>query len=157
MPYERLAAKLENATAIRSHSKNKAEEAWISEVEEELGLRLPPSYRWWLQNFGSAWLIGAHILSVGPPEHREYNDSDLIYYHRLNIEDADWREQFPHRLDLFVPDSDELYFFDTSAPDENGEFPVMCYDLMNGIIDVCAPTFADFLEMLIDERRSERQ
>ena len=22
----------------------------------------------------------------------------------------EWREQYPHRLDLFVPDEDELYF-----------------------------------------------
>ncbi|WP_411553613.1 hypothetical protein [Paenibacillus lautus] len=46
----------------------------------------------------------------------------------------EWREQYPHRLDLFVPDEDELYFFDTSAKDEQGEFPVMRYDLMNDLI-----------------------
>ncbi|MFC6647826.1 hypothetical protein [Paenibacillus rhizoplanae] len=56
-------------------------------------------------------------------------------------------------MDLFVPDSDELYYFDTSAPDEQGEFPVMRYDLMNDLIEEYAPTFAGFLEQLIDERK----
>ncbi|MCI1773221.1 MAG: hypothetical protein LKI04_04405 [Paenibacillus lautus] len=64
----------------------------------------------------------------------------------------EWREQYPHRLDLFVPDEDELYFFDTSAKDEQGEFPVIRYDLMNDLIEEYAPTFAGFLEQLIDKR-----
>ncbi|MGM1047408.1 MAG: hypothetical protein ACQEXX_14820 [Bacillota bacterium] len=51
-----------------------------------------------------------------------------------------------------MPDTDELYFFDTSARDEQGEFPVMCYDLMNVLIFEYAPSFAVFLEQLIDER-----
>lgn len=152
MPYERLAQKIEQSTAIKWHVNFRAEEAWIAEAEEELGHRLPPSYRWWLLNYGFARLSGSEIFSLHSPEHRDYADSDLIYNHRLHMEDDERREQFPHRLDLFVPDSDELYFFDTSAADEHGEFPVMCYDLMNGLIYVYAPTFADFLEKLIDER-----
>jgi hypothetical protein len=51
-----------------------------------------------------------------------------------------------------VPDSDEHYFFDTSTRDKQGEFPIMCYDLMNDMIDQYASTFAEFLERLIDER-----
>ncbi|ETT77135.1 cell wall assembly/cell proliferation coordinating protein, KNR4-like protein [Paenibacillus sp. FSL R7-277] len=43
--------------------------------------------------------------------------------------------------------------FDTSAPDERGEFPVIRYDLMNDLIEEYAPTFAGFLEQLIDERK----
>lgn len=65
--------------------------------------------------------------------------------------DEDWCRQYPNRLDIFVPDSDELYFFDTSSKDEQGDFPVMCYDLMNAMIYEYAPTFANFLEHLIDE------
>ncbi len=82
----------------------------------------------------------------------EYDDTDLLYIHRLNKAEEWWVSRFPHRLDLFVPDSDELYFFDTSSRDEQGEFPIMCYDLMNELIDTYASTFAEFLERLIDER-----
>jgi len=66
------------------------------------------------------------------------------------MDDENWCKQ--HRLELFIPDSDELYYFDTSSKDSDGEYKVMCYDLMNGIIYEYAPTFSDFLEKLIDER-----
>jgi len=150
--YERLVEKLNQTTAIRWFAGHGAEESWIPEVEEELGFRLPPSYRWWVLHYGSAHLSGTDILSVADPEHREYDHTDILYIHRLNQADEEWKAKFPGRVDLFVPDSDELYFFDTTTVDEKGEFPVMCYDLMNGIIDIYAPTFADFLEQLIDER-----
>jgi hypothetical protein len=150
--YERLADKLRTTSALKWFTGHGAEESWIVEVEEELGFSLPPSYRWWLVHYGNARLNGGDILTISAPEHREYADTDLLYIHRLNKAEEWWVARFPHRLDLFVPDSDELYFFDTSARDEQGEFPVMCYDLMNGIIDTYALTFAEFLEQLIDER-----
>ncbi|MFX3636138.1 MAG: SMI1/KNR4 family protein [Candidatus Pristimantibacillus sp.] len=101
---------------------------------------------------GDAGLNGGNILTIAAPEHREYFDGDLLYIHRLNKAEEWWVGRFPHRMDLFMPDSDELYFFDTSTRDKQGEFPIMCYDLMNDLIDLYASTFAEFLERLIDER-----
>ncbi|GBF77404.1 hypothetical protein PA598K_05953, partial [Paenibacillus sp. 598K] len=150
--YERLLEKLNQTKAIRWFPNKGAEEAAIVEVEQELGYALPPSYRWWARHVNSGYMNGGNILCIGPSEYRDLNDSDLLYIHRLNVEDADWRAQFPHRLDLFVPDADELFFFDTSKADTEGEFPVMCYDLMNADIYEYAPTFAAFLGQLIDER-----
>ncbi|TVX89874.1 SMI1/KNR4 family protein [Paenibacillus agilis] len=150
--YERLAEKLKTTSALKWFSGHGAEESWIVEVEEELGFRLPPSYRWWLIHYGNARLGDGNILTICSPEHREYADTDILYMHRLNKEE-DWLvERFPNRLDLFVPDSDELYYFDTASRDEQGEFPVIRYDLMNDMIDTYALTFAEFLEQLIDER-----
>ncbi|MFS0838738.1 SMI1/KNR4 family protein [Paenibacillus sp. 1P03SA] len=150
--YERLADKLKTTSALKWFPGHGAEESWITEVEEELGFRLPPSYRWWLTHYGNARLSGANILTVVSPEHREYDDSDILYLHRLNQAEEWLVSRFPHRLDLFVPDGDELYYFDTSVSDEQGEFPIMRYDLMNDLIDTYALTFAEFLEQLIDER-----
>lgn len=150
--YERLAEKLENPAGIKWFKGRGAEDAWIVDAEAELDLTLPPSYCWWLKNYGNAHLSGTWILNLAPPELREYVDTDILYIHRLNIADEEWRNKFPNRLDLFVPDEDELYYFDTSARDEQGEFPVMCYDLMNDMIFEYAPSFAAFLEQLIDKR-----
>ncbi|GKU77214.1 SMI1/KNR4 family protein [Paenibacillus sp. L3-i20] len=150
--YERLTDKLKTTTAIKWFPGHGAEERWIVEVEEELGFRLPPSYRWWLTHYGNARLGDGSILAITDPEHREYVDTDILYIHRLNQAEDWWVARFPNRLDLYVPDSDELYFFDTSFRDEQGEMPVMCYDLMNDMIDIYASTFAEFLEQLIDER-----
>lgn len=151
--YEHLTEKLSKPSAIRWFPGHGAEESWIAEAEAELGFKLPPSYRWWLIHYGNGGLGDGHILTLVAPEHREYTDSDLLYIHRLNLAEDWWVARFPHRMDLFVPDSDELYYFDTSAPDVQGEFPVMRYDLMNDLIEEYAPTFAGFLEQLIDERK----
>ncbi|GKU77217.1 hypothetical protein L3i20_v216140 [Paenibacillus sp. L3-i20] len=97
-------------------------------------------------------MSGGNILAIAAPEHRENYDGDLLYIYRLNKAEEWWLSRFPHRMDLFVPDSDELYSFDTSTRDEQGEFPIMYYDLMNDLIDKYASTFAEFLERLIDER-----
>jgi len=149
--YGCLKDKLNTTSSLKWSPGRGAEEEWIAEVEEELRFSLPPSYRWWVKHYGNARLHGAYILSIGSPEHREYDDSDLLYIHRLNLAEDWWVSQFPHRIDLFVPDGDELYFFDTSVRDEQGEFPIMRYDLMNDLIDTYASTFATFLERLIDE------
>lgn len=111
-------------------------------MEEELGFRLPPSYRWCLVHYGNARLDGANILMIAPPEHREYDDTDLLYIHRLNKPEGWWASQFPYIL----------YYFDTSSRGEQGEFSIMCYDLMKGLIDTYASSFSEFLERLIDER-----
>ncbi|WP_214627023.1 SMI1/KNR4 family protein [Paenibacillus agaridevorans] len=150
--YERLAEKLKTTSALKWFPGRGAEESWIAEVEEELGFRLPPSYRWWLAHYGNARLSGGEILTIAPPEYRDEYDGDLLYIHRLNKAEEWLVSRFPHRLDVFVPDSDELYYFDTSTRDAQGEFPIMCYDLMNNLIDTYASTFAEFLERLIDER-----
>ncbi|GBG07030.1 hypothetical protein PAT3040_01578 [Paenibacillus agaridevorans] len=150
--YENLAEKLKTTSALKWFPGHGAEESWIVEVEEELGFRLPPSYRWWLAHYGNARLNGGEILTIAPPEYRDEYDGDLLYIHRLNKAEEWLVSRFPHRLDVFVPDSDELYYFDTSTRDAQGEFPIMCYDLMNDLIDTYASTFAEFLERLIDER-----
>jgi hypothetical protein len=79
-------------------------------------------------------------------------DGDLLYLHRLN-QAEDWLvSRFPHRLDVFVPDADELYYFDTATADPQGELPIMRYDLINDDSELYTATFAEFLERLIDER-----
>ncbi|KPN95971.1 SMI1/KNR4 family protein [Lysinibacillus sp. ZYM-1] len=151
--YERLAAKLAHTTSIKWYPRHGVKDNWIIDAEAELGFQLPPSYCWWLKNYGNARLNGGNILTLCQPEYRDIDDSDILYIHRLNLADEDWYRAYPNRLDLFVPDSDELYFFDLSAKDEHREFPVMCYDLMNDMIYQYAPTFSDFLERLLDEHK----
>jgi len=143
--YNRLMEKLEQTTAIKWFSGRGVEENWIKEAEEELGFTLPPSYCWWLRNYGNAFLDGSYILTLTSPEFRDI----LVMIFSIFI--------VPMRLmrisvNSILIGSDELYYFDTSSKDSDGEFKIMCYDLMNGIIYEYAPTFADFLEKLIGER-----
>lgn len=143
--YNRLMEKLEQTTAIKWFSGRGVEKNWIKEAEEELGFTLPPSYCWWLRNYGNAFLDGSYILTLTSPEFRDI----LVMIFSIFI--------VPMRLmrisvNSILIGSDELYYFDTSSKDSDSEFKIMCYDLMNGIIYEYAPTFADFLEKLIGER-----
>jgi antitoxin YobK len=88
--YERLAEKLKTTSALKWFPGHGAEESWIAEAEEELGFCLPPSYRWWLVHYGNARLGDGNILAIAAPEHREYNDGDLLYIHRLNKAEEWW-------------------------------------------------------------------
>ncbi len=150
--YARLAEMLASTTAIKWFPGHDVEDDWIVEAEVELGFSLPPSYCWWLKNYGNGQLNGGSILTIGQPAYRDIDHTDILYIHRLNLADKDWCKQYPNRLDLFVPDADELYFFNTSSKDEHGEFSVMCFDLLNDMIYEYASTFSKFLEKLMDER-----
>lgn len=113
-----------------------AYERAISFILSLLRKGFPKSYKIKLNHYGNARLDGANILMIAPPECREYDDTDLLYIHRLNNAEGWWASQFPYIL----------YYFDTSSGDEQGEFSIMCYDLMKGLIDTYASSFAEFLE-----------
>jgi hypothetical protein len=146
--YTSLIEKLAHTKALKWFPNRQVEESWIVEVEQELGFLLPPSYRWWLLNYGQAMLSGTAILTITSSEHREYTDTDILYIYRL----ADEQAKQEGKLELFVPDEDMLYYFDTRSADESGEFKVMCLDYFNGEPEVYANSFAEFLEKLIDQR-----
>lgn len=150
--YTSLQEKLEQTTAIKWFPGHIVENSWIAAAEQELGYCLPPSYCWWLKNYGNGGLSGSHIFTLAAPEFQEIADDDLLYNYRLDIHNEHWQQNFPQSLRLFVPDSDELYFFDVSSRDEQDELKVMCFDLANGDVFEYASNFAQFLEQLIDER-----
>ncbi|OWA37304.1 hypothetical protein B9G55_04365 [Saccharibacillus sp. O16] len=151
--YETLSQRLDRFPGSKRRTMESVEPAWIAEAEAELGYRLPDSYIWWLQEFGSFTVSGSWIYTLVPPEHRDLADDDLLYNHRLNIA-ADWRPA--GRLYIFTPDADEDFYFDVSAPiTEAGvpvEYPVMRFDHLMGEAELYADSFAGFLEQLLQER-----
>lgn len=145
--YEQLEQKLSSG-AIRWHPGAGVMEEWITDAEREIGLPLPPSYRWWLKKYGNAEVGGAEILTLAPPEFRDDADTDIVYIHRLNAANPSYPEG---RLYVFQPNTEETYYFDTAHPSPDGEYPVMRDDYLGGESEVYAATFAEFLERLIDE------
>lgn len=146
--YTSLIEKLAHTKALKWFPNHQVQESWIVEVEQELGFSLPPSYRWWLLNYGQAMLSGTGILTITSSEHRDYTDTDILYIYRL----ADEQAKQEGKLELFIPDEDEYYYFDTRMADARGEFKVMRLDYFNGEPEVYADSFAEFLEKLIDQR-----
>ncbi|ASA22499.1 SMI1/KNR4 family protein [Paenibacillus donghaensis] len=104
--YRSLQEKLEHTAVLKWHRGHGVKEEWITAAEQELGYSLPESYKWWLREYGNARLDGAEILTLAPPEFREYADSDLLYNDRLDRQNS-W---FPEgRLSLLMNGITEIY------------------------------------------------
>jgi antitoxin YobK len=147
--FDSLRALIERADFFQAGSAGEVEPSWIDAAEEELGYPLPPSYCWWLENYGTGQLDGHPICTLAPPEFRDDADSDLIYTFRTNSTNGIGGA---NKLFFWEPNGDERFFFDTSKPDASGEFPVYVEDLVQGEDRQYAKTFAEFLEQEILHR-----
>lgn len=118
---------------------------WIMRAEQNLGFKLPPSYRWWLKNFGGGEIHGEEIYSV-----YEIDDvkggGDIVYMHDVNL-----RNGTAQVNELFVsePSGDESFYFrlDEGLPD--GEFPIYVFDYVNNEHQKYADNFFEFLKKRI--------
>jgi len=118
-------------------------QAWIQQVEAILG-PLPPSYRWWLSEYGAGTLGGGWIASIAPPDLRGHVDDDLTAPGRL----VDGRLCF-----YAEPDCGDSYHFvhpgrrssGTAAP---AEWPVVRCDVF-GDEEPFAESFAGFLAVSV--------
>ena len=92
-------------------------ETAILNAESELNVRFPPSYRWWLLNFGGGQLgqdlvFGIDEAEIGAPDVTKLNKTDLVDGLRQS-----------HEI-MFYIGNEERFFFDTSRRTALGEFPI---------------------------------
>ncbi|MGW0432665.1 hypothetical protein ACWDV4_08980 [Micromonospora sp. NPDC003197] len=73
---------IEGSPILSTYPGRGVPEEWICEVETVVG-PLPPSYRWWLVEYGSGTLGGAGIATIAPPNLRVHADDDLTAPGRL--------------------------------------------------------------------------
>jgi len=73
-------------------------------------------------------------------------DDDLVYNARLVEENG-----FPPEglIPIFVPESDEAFYFDTREGLRDGEYPILRYDYSAGEFEFSSPSFFDFLMELV--------
>jgi hypothetical protein len=123
-------------------------EAIIADAEQHLGLRFPPSYRWWLAEYGAGYLGGYELQSLLPQPIAE-RDSDLPLVG--DIVDTAGRNAASvlrpaHLLELLSYEGDEVYFFDTARRSAAEEWPVVClHSGTQEVVDV-AGSFREWLE-----------
>ncbi|GHA70174.1 SMI1/KNR4 family protein [Cognatilysobacter bugurensis] len=146
--YEQLQEKISSTDVIRWHPGQEVEDEWIADAEQELGVRLPPSYKWWLKTFGSGAVGGSEILTLAPPEFRDDADADLVYIHRLNRANPNWPEG---RIFILQTSPEEVFYFDLGDVSANGEYAVFREDVFGAKPERYADSFSQFLERLIDE------
>jgi hypothetical protein len=145
-PHERLAALI--AQSARAKFGRGVSEEVIADAERHLGMSFPPSYRWWLMNYGGGYLgscelQGLFLEMIDSSEPDLPLIGDLVYLADLNA----MRPAHPkHLLEILSYEGDEVYFLDTARPNANGEYPVIGrYPSVDELQDV-AIDFAAFLE-----------
>lgn len=120
----------------------------ITDAERHFGIAFPPSYRWWLSNYGAGYVGGYELQGLFPEmiadrEPEVQLIGDVVYLAGLRAK----RSPNPgHLLEILSYEGDEAYFLDTARRGPDGEFPVVCrYAGSDELVDV-APDFAAFLE-----------
>jgi antitoxin YobK len=121
---------------------------WIQKAERELGLQLPPSYKWWLKKYGGGSIERAEIYSIYEMGFEDAVPGDIVYVAITNRENGLFDKE---KLFICEPGTDEAWYFDTSQKDDAGEYPVYLYDYTDGSSFLYAENFVEFLLTKIQE------
>jgi hypothetical protein len=117
----------------------------VVELEKALHIRMPPTYRVFLTHFGAMGIAGSTISGIqeGKPLSKE---TGWVYGDTLRLR-AD--SELPKHLLVVQTDEDAPYCLDTSAAEDDEEFPMICYELDTQYVTRLADNFgAWFLEWL---------
>ena len=143
--YNILAKKIEESKRIvefRDFGDGTSQE-WITRAEERLGITFPPSYVWWLKNYGGGEILGEEIFSIYEMDFDTVVGGDIVYMNEL------YRKKNFKPTDIIISTTDrgEVFYFKTDEKDDENEYPVY----LNITKIKYAENFADFLKKRIDE------
>lgn len=112
----------------------------IGIVEKRLMLPLPPSYIWWLKNYGGGEILGDEVFSVYGEGFDSIPGGDITYMYQSYLSDDLIR---PYMLPIMG--GSDLYYLDTRHRDVFGEYPVYKLNRESKYAD----NFLDFLKKQI--------
>lgn len=117
---------------------------WIEKAQVQLDVKFPPSYVWWLKNYGGGQINGEEIYSIYELDFDTVVGGDIVYINELNRKNG-----FSTAEQLVIQETDqgETYYFDLNQLNENGENPI--YNEVTG--DKYADDFLHFIEQKIKE------
>lgn len=148
--YEELKAELDSGRVVRFAPGQQIPAEWIVRAEERLGVKFPPSYRWWLETYGGGAFGDQDVFTILQLEFEDACGPDIVYQSENNVANGTAIE---NGLVVFQPESsDELYYFDLSSPSGSGEYPVMRWDMESGTTERFAPSFDQFMLKLVRQR-----
>lgn len=117
---------------------------WIQKAQERLSVRFPPSYVWWLKNYGGGEIDGDEVFSIYEMDFDTVIGGDIVYINELARKNGFVKD---NELILLHSDLGEDYCFDLSQIDEDGESPVLKYPPMKKYAD----NFFDFLVKRLED------
>lgn len=119
---------------------------WIQRAEARLGVAFPPSYRWWLRNYGSGTIYGDEVYSVYGLDFDAISGGDVVHMNELDRT----REGLPPaHLRIMVDYLGQHYFLNLSLATGASEAPV--YVSAGEETQWYAASFFDFLAKQLTE------
>lgn len=112
----------------------------IIETEQILGAKLPPSYVWFLLNYGGGTVHGDEILSIS----KKYDEKDMSDIASVTLDYRRRNYLADHEIAFCLTDFGETFLMDTSRKSAEGEF-IIVRELDGERKDVAS----DFIEFLI--------
>lgn len=132
--YEHLRILINNASTVNfSDFGDGVSDAAINFIDNKFGNVLPPSYKWWLKNYGGGEIGGEEIYSVYENLPEGVDAGDIFQM---------WSKS-NDKTKILLCDSnvDGFFYFDTSVATDDGELPVFSHASNK----IYAENFIDFL------------
>lgn len=142
--YENLVRLIEEKGVAFGRFGDGVSEEAIAGAETDLGLRLPPSYRWWLRNYGGGQIGGDIVYGIDEESDGRADIRELVK------SDGERSLQSCRQLTICIG-NEESFCVDLSCLDDEGESPVLWVDGDSGGAYPYASSFAAFLERRIRE------
>ena len=120
----------------------------IEETEQRLGVKLPPSYIWFLKTYGVGTIFGDDIYAIS----RSFSDQDMFDVASKTIADRNQGFLNDNEIAICTTDFGEQFVMDTSTKSEDGEYPVV--RKMGDVRTQVADSFVGFLGRYIGEKIS---
>ena len=129
---------------------NAPSDTWIERAECDLGVKLPPSYIWFLKNYGGGEIHGDEIFSIYEIPFDEASGGDVVFQ---TISDR--RNEFIKESEVLICSTDfgEQFVMDVSRRNEKGEYPIV-RKVGNHRKDF-ANSFADFIVKFVGDAAIE--
>jgi antitoxin YobK len=116
------------------------EASLIEEAEKALGIAFPPTYKKFLAKFGCGDIEGLEIYGLISDDFENSSVPDAVW---LTLDER--KSGLPDHLILVYATGDGGYYaLDTSQANEDGECPVVAYEL-NGQVEKVADDYGSFL------------
>lgn len=129
-----------------------ASEEVIQELEKALQVSVSPTYRDFLTRFGAALFVDREITGIydGDPYLDQSGSVYSVTQHYRK------EHELPDNLVVVQAFGETPLCLDTTVKCENGEFPVVCYEVESGSATKIAESFRDFfvywyLELIVDD------
>jgi hypothetical protein len=142
--FEEVCARIEAAASLVNfgNASSSPSDSWVAQRESEAGTSFPPSYKWWLKNFGGGEIGGEEVFSVYELPLEQVMAGDIVAVSKRSGALAEGR------ILLCWPSPGEQYYFRVDDPSpEKSVFWSNCAD---GSEEHYADSFADFLVRRID-------